>query len=643
MLRSSRSLFFFITLALPATLSLAQTAPPTPRAENKPQQPSQSPLTLHSSARIVVVDVVVTDKHQHAVHNLQASDFVVTEKNTQQQIKHFEEHTSLSPLQTAALPHLPAMPAGIFSNYTPIQNNGAINVLLIDTLNTPTTDQAIVRNQLRQYINSAPGNTRIAIFGLGGRLTLLQSFTSDPAVLKNAINHLQPKNSPLIEDAVAGTGSNSLSDSVQGAGGVPSPGLTGLLLFEAETASFKQEARALNTLRAINQIARYLAGIPGRKNLIWFSEAFPFMTAPNRDILTASSQQYANQPFMAMVNVGQDFKETVNLLAAAQVSVYPIDARGVVTSPSSDTSNSNFGYVRNMDGYAHDEAAFALEVTDAHNTMYQIAEDTGGRAFMNSNDLSGSVEKAIEAGSNYYTLTYSPTDTNWNGDFRRIQVKLQQKGLNLNLSYRRGYYADNPNLPRKRETVLATRAANSSPVIDTMHAAMLRGSPEPSEIIFKVRVVPATATPEDALAPKNTFNPAVNIPGPYRRFSVDFAADPRAIFFNLSPKGNRQGGLQFVSCLYDQDGRLINIIDDKEGTDISPANFLETLKHGIPWHQEISVPVKGTYYLRIGIHDLASNRVGAVEIPVAAVQNLPLLANSATPANSETAPATMPK
>jgi hypothetical protein len=110
--------------------------------------------------------------------------------------------------------------------------------------------------------------------------------------------------------------------------------------------------------------------------------------------------------------------------------------------------------------------------------------------------------------------------------------------------------------------------------------------------------------------------------GPYRRYAIDFAADPRAILFKLSPEGNHQAAIRFVTYVYNRDGLLLTIVDDKASADLTPSNYLETLKTGVPWHQEVSVPAKGDFLLRIGVYDLGGDRIGAVEVPVAMVAAL---------------------
>ncbi len=152
MLRFSKCLLCPVFSALTA-LAAAQTQQTTQRVAS--QQPPSSGITLHAGTQLVIVDVVVTDSHQEPVHNLKASDFTLLERNLPQQIKNFEEHKALPPAEAAKLPPMPVMPPGIFTNYSPAPRNGVLNVLLLDTLNTPMRDQAYVRDQLRKYLKNA--------------------------------------------------------------------------------------------------------------------------------------------------------------------------------------------------------------------------------------------------------------------------------------------------------------------------------------------------------------------------------------------------------------------------------------------------------------------------------------------------------
>jgi VWFA-related protein len=198
-----------------ATLTSAQ--PPQPSQPAATPQPSPSGVApLRPGTQLLVVDVVVTDKNQKPIHGLKASDFTLTEENAPQAVKHFEEHTALTPADATKFPTLPKLPPGVFTNYTPEPVNGAVNLLLLDALNTPVRDQAYVRQQLLAFLKATPPGTRIAIFGLTSQLTILQGFTSDPELLKAVTSSRLGKNSPLLQDSVGGGGiQNSTADDLE--------------------------------------------------------------------------------------------------------------------------------------------------------------------------------------------------------------------------------------------------------------------------------------------------------------------------------------------------------------------------------------------------------------------------------------------
>lgn len=168
-------------------------APPaaTPAAASVPNSPQREAdsgvATIRTYSNLVVVDVVVTDGQGNPVHGLSRDTFALTENGKPQTLRHFEEHSAAPVSDTKVLPP-PRMPPGLFSNRTPAVANGPVNVLLLDYLNTPVSVQPYARKQLLDYLDHAPPGTRIAIFGLTTQLTMLQGFTSDMTVLKNALD-----------------------------------------------------------------------------------------------------------------------------------------------------------------------------------------------------------------------------------------------------------------------------------------------------------------------------------------------------------------------------------------------------------------------------------------------------------------------
>ena len=539
------------------------------------------------------------------------------------------------------------MPPGVFTNYTPVAPDSTLNVLLIDALNTPMADQSFVRQQLLDYVKHEKPGTDVAIFGLTNRLVMLQGFTANPAILRSAVDHLNAKASPMLDDAVGGGGApEKLSDAMEDAAGSSGSALVAetiasLQQFEAEQEALQVKMRVQYTLNAFNDLAHYLSNFPGRKNLIWFSGSFPLQIAPDPTV---------GDPFAVMNDFSQELRETVNLLSVAQAAVYPMDARGLMTEPMLNPANSGKNYMRNPSAFNNDLRAFNTSQAAEHATMTTLAGDTGGQAFYNNNGLADAVAKAIDSGSNYYTLTYNPTDHNWNGSYRNIHVVLAGNAAaqGLKLAYRHGYYADDPQRPVKlKGGEPPAQAAATVPAPATLadhaaetysHAAISRGAPEPQDILFKVRVLPLTGKSEDALAPDNQANPNGKMKAPYRTYAVDYVALPGE--FSLMPQsdGRRTGAIEFGVYVYDTDGNLLNISDKKLSMNLNPDLYKRFESNAVRFQLQVSAPAKQQSFMRLIIHDVPSNHYGVVEIPTAEVGHLPPLEAENAPAKGAAEP-----
>ncbi len=631
-------LSFAFTTLLPALGAAAQS--PSPQAS--PQAASNPPAgatVLQTGTQLVVVDVVVQDSAGHPVRGLKAQDFQLTEGHIAQTLRNFEDHTSATPV---AAPAIPKLPPGTFTDYTPTPPSGALNILLLDAMNTPMKDQSFVRYQLQQYVKNARPGARIAIFGLANRLVILQGFTSNPETLKDAVDHkLIPRSSSLLDDPNDSTLDSMVDDATQ-----LQQTAANLTQFEAEQAALETNLRKQFTLDALNELGHYLANFPGRKNLIWFSGSFPLSILPDATL---------QDPFAVTQLDEGEFRETTNLLAKAQVAVYPIDARGLMTQPMFDASNSGRSYARNPQKFGQDLSKFSTSQAQEHATMEQMARDTGGVAVYNSNGLAEAVNKDIDSGSNYYTLTYIPTDRRQNGAYREIRVQLagENAAKNWTLNYRHGYYADEKHSDKHPETTLnSSEVAQATDAVGVAQhaaaayarAAMARGAPTPEDILFKVRVLPASTDSEAQVAPGNQLNPNSKIPGPYRRFDVDYVSLPRELNLQLQPDGRRTDQVEFLVYVYDIDGRLLNAAGKTIAINLPPEAYKQFLQGALQFHLEVSAPTRQESYLRIGIHDINSNHFGVVEVPAAAVSHLapPVYPKPPAPPATSAPPATAP-
>ena len=295
---------------------------------SRQQQNTPDVTTIRTYSNLVVIDVVVTDSDGKAVHGLKKEAFTLLENNKEQTVRHFEEHTAV-PASDVKLAPAPKLPPGLFSNRSAAPANGPVNVILLDYLNTPLTAQPYLRKQLLDFLDHAPPGTRIAIFGLTSQLSMLQGFTSDMAVLKAALTEQQERAAGVgpADRSVRRRrnhrehlvdGSRSGATAVDGM--MTQESLDSIARFEALLTSDIQDMRAQYTLHAFDLLARYLVGIPGRKNVIWFSGGFPLNIEPN----TTEAD-----PNDSVVRNDDEVRKTDNLLTRAQVAVYPVDARGL--------------------------------------------------------------------------------------------------------------------------------------------------------------------------------------------------------------------------------------------------------------------------------------------------------------------------
>jgi VWFA-related protein len=558
-----------------------------------------------TNAQIVVLDVVVTGKNDRPVPGLHKEDFLVSEDGHPQTITYFEEETGAPPLQA----NLPALPPNIFSNIPRVKQSNTVTVLLLDTLNTPSADQSRVRAQMLKYLKSLQPGRRMAIFTLGTQLQFIQGFTDDPAMLVKAINQKSGSidTSPLLPSTAETASDQERAAALM----VYSPDAANKLRqFMADQSSARSGARLQITLEAFQQLAHYLAGIPGRKNLVWFSGAFPISIFPDSGLPNGFGAQRDDQ---------EALKKTDALLTSAQVAIYPIAAEGVVTdslfSASSDARQAQQPAAGTLQQAAQ-------ERNSNHAGMDQIAKYTGGKAFYGTNDLNDALARATDDGSHFYTLTYSSTNASRDGAFRRIQVKLATSGYQL--AYRQGYYADNA---KSAPAAPAQPAPNQA--ADPLPPLMRAGLPDSTQIPLTLHVTrgdaqtaadPAAKTGNQSLANPGQGGDNPNLKGPLTRYMVDFVIPARGLQIDPIANGRRHLSIDAALLVYNHEGRNLNWMVRQFTLDMDAARYAVAQANGIKLRLQIDAPPDGAY-LRGGVYDLNSNLAGTLEIPLRTVVN----------------------
>jgi VWFA-related protein len=543
--------------------------------QNSKDDSSPDAPTLHLDVRRVPVDVVVTDKDGNPVRGLWKDDFVVKEDKVPQTIIAFDYQDGSTPSYVPA--KLPPLPVNTFVNVPTQPERGPLYILYYDMVNTPELDQMSAHQQLLDFVDQAQPGARFALFVNARGLHLIQGFTSDHALLRAAIVSKGP--GPHLPD----------------------------VFMYGRMYGYTDAGAALQCLKFI---ADYVNGIPGRKNLIWLSSVFPIPTGPTMTAGNANAQ--VGGGFSSSTPQGSDLsyllsdniEKTYSAMMRSQIALYPVDLAGI--DPQND----------------------AADMIVKGQQEEVIAQATGGHAYYLGNRLKPLIDKAVQNGESYYTLSYAPTNAKYDGSERSVEVTLASaKRDKYTLSYRTGYYAvsDDQVQEMDKKNVVHSRFM-AAKAADTLYANIEHGAPMMHDLLFSTHLAtegkPKMATPEqmaqlqDSPAffrtrKKNAPPPKPLPPVQLQKYRIGYGIVDAQLKTLASEKG-KAAELEFAAAAYDDDGRLLNSILNQGQVPIAngKGGKAPPFFHA---EQELEVP-PGAASIRLAVRDTLSNRMGTIEV-----------------------------
>jgi VWFA-related protein len=545
---------------LPASSQTAIAPANNPSSANPVQN---QPPTFHATSRLVLVDVVVTGKKGEFVRNLKPADFTVLEDGRPQSITAFAAHMASASPQP---PPKMQLPEHQYTNYNAPPPDHPITIILLDMLNTLITERPYAREQMLKFLRAMPPGQPIALFTLSGTLRMVQGFTQSSDALTAAAKSVLDKNENAhlhtteadLEDAEA-----TDADLAAMAGRLPA---SAVALSEGLIAEqqYQLDVRVRSTLGCLKALAQSVAGYPGRKNLIWLAGDFPVALGPEVDSDPRLSSRLLYQ---------SEVHETSGLLASSQIAVYPIDVRGL------EIIGAGLGSRRAQTAVQRSRVLDAQWNTQF--TMKEIAKETGGEAFYNQNDLSRLMQRSLDEGTNYYTVAYVPENHDWNGRYRKIEVKLAMSDLKVR--HRSGYFA------------FAEKSSDRNSAVRLLAAAMQPTVPESTRLLMKVQVLP----------------PDTN----RKTVSIDFAVSPADLAFTDGPDQHKLTTVDFMAVALDRNLREAAEISNTVDANLRPQTYDGVLKTGFPGHLELDLK-PGKYVLRLGAIDRNNEKIGTVDVPM---------------------------
>ncbi len=510
----------------------------------------------------MTVDVVAIDGKGSFIPGLRAEDFSVREDGKVQNLASFSAHMREEGAARPAGTPAPLAP-NEYTNIATREPGQAVTMILFDVLNTGTLDQIRARKEMVKFLQQLPPGQNVALFVLGSRMNLVQGFSGDSNTLTTAANLIMSEGLQKFAPASESDLQNAQvrADTEKYRGDQTAQRIADLLASEAAAI------RGMNmctTADAVTSLARAASGYPGRKNLFWLSGDFPLPLRPE-DLKNPSPCQ------MKIV-------EVVNQMSAAEIAVYPVDVQGLaVGGIALSTPTGPQGSLEQETSRLSQRQGFTR--FELQQTAEDLAHETGGHAFYGTNDLKGAMAQALKHGENYYTLTYVPSKTDWNGKYRKIDVRLARPGATLN--YRRGYYA------------VAQNELSSNQAAQLLAEAMIPAVPESTMLPLRIRVLP---------------------PDQQRKtVSIEYIIDAAVLSFSRDAGDVHRANVDLMAIAWDGAYKGVGHLSNTLQMALDPETYQKVLQSGVTAREEIELK-PGTYTLRVGAIDRASQKIGTVDV-----------------------------
>jgi VWFA-related protein len=583
----------------------------SPVVQGQDQRPQAPGVTFQVEVNYVDVDVVVTDEQGQFVTGLTRNDFTVFEDGKPQKIDTF----SLVDLPVEKTQNVVvdgrAIPPDTRTNRKPF--DGRVYVIVLDDLDVSALRSTPVRDAARRFVREhMAANDLGAVVYTSGRSDATQEFTTDRELLIRAIDKFQGRRMRSLSldrlDAYyqrIAYGYNLRNDADPGTGSINSQDPAGYGR-TSDPTELERGTRALTVLDTLKNTAEFLGSVRGRrKAVLFFSEGLDF---PIRDVFGAHDAT-------VVIRATQD---AISTAARANVNFYTIDPRGlagmtsdfmesagigngvgttgpVLFVPGTNTPAS--GVTGASGGVFNVQDELLQEFRTSQDTLRELAEQTGGFAAVNTNDVGPAFERIADANSRYYVLGYYPPNHQRDGRFHKIEVRVTRPGLRVEA--RRGYASPRGRTPEERKRDDAARLARdarrpdgkrtSTPLIGALT------SPIPqSDLTFAVHAAPFKHTANEASVAM-----AIEIDGGRLPYGAPDAKGMVANKIELSFYGLNERGKAVSASWTELDLNL------------RPETRERVTAHGVRANPRITLP-PGRYQIRIGARETVGGQAGSV-------------------------------
>lgn len=579
-MKKSTSLCLFILLAFVSTSARAQTPARQPAAQRQPQQqdvqPADESEVVRINTNLIQLDVTVTDKHGKVVTNLKPEDFEVFVNGKPQPITNFsfvtiEPQPAGQPASSGKTTRRDA-PLSPPVRLRPEQVNRTI-ALVIDDLSLSFVSMNYARQALKKFVDEQmqPGDL-VAIVRVGKNIGALQQFTSDKQQLYDAIE--RTKYNPAVGrfDAFAALGSEDFGGNVVRSNEQGNDVLNSRNLEDLRGSIFVNAAVA-----ATDYVVRGMRGLPGRKAVMLLSEGFELFKP-------------GNPPHTAQIR--ESIHSLIDSAHRSGVVIYTMDPRGLQTlglNASDDITlpPTSENFMRGRINLTPAEIQGALRGRGQHliNTqsgLIYLAEQAGGFAIYNNNDLSGGIRKALDDQKSYYLIGYQPDASTFDPAQSRFnQLKIKVKRSDLKVRYRSGFFGV------KDEDIKPPAQTPQRQVFQALTSPFGSGD-------INLRLTPLFGNDEKA--------------GSFVRSLVHIPT--KDLTFTDRPDGQREAVINVVAYLFGDNGGVVNSVGETHKLTLTESLYQRSLSSGLVYSLNVPIKKGGGYQLRVAVRDDKAQKVG---------------------------------
>lgn len=536
------------------------------------QDISTDPTTkFTSSTELVLVPAVVTDGSGTHVANLKKENFVLKEDGKARPISIFEEvNTDATRLQRASGEH------GEFSNFEPGGSGyHRLTIVVLDLINTPFIDLSNARKGLFDFFTKvAESGEPMCLLALDrSGVSVIHEFTGDPKILAAALRGLPSNQAPLTHDPVVAVDAPPANDSIAAA---LRKLVREMVENENQLESQVRKSNVVLTLDGLNQIAAAFGGLPGRKALIWASSGFVYsLSSPNKLMCEPAC------PVDQRDSVQGRYDQLWRIMNNSQTSIYSVDLRSLPAgSFTAASGNDNFTRPGELGDPTFDKALDAnQQAQDTTTSLKLFAENTGGKAFTNTNDLSQAFHQAVQDDSRYYMLGFYVNRRDTKPGWHKLSVNVLAKGVH----------------PRFRNGFLLSPENGSDPGREEMRLALI--SP------LNYTGIPLKASWIGAS------------PGKSGKSQMKFELVMPAKFASVDQSDRNHMLIDIAAVARTSKGDAAGESTQRIDSHLNPDALTQIQQNGMTYHGALQL-APGDYTVHFVIRDALAGRIGSVIVPV---------------------------